>query len=1154
MRYNEIINVKNDYQAVFNMTNEKKNYWKNFVTNISFEKNLSEILNNFENPIENDKKSIWIEGTYGTGKSHSSSVIKHIFSDNTEEIDDFTKSIIDINLRTRIRKFRENNRIFPVVLKGICNIETPLDMIAQIQSAVKKTLNDNNYFPSIKTEFELTRDVLSKPEFSQLLTKLKNDVFNNVGYNEEKILKELENENTDVLNKTLVFLKENNITLNNNETNDIEKWLSEVANFLRTKNIATDLVIFWDEFTPLLTLTEKRSILNVTQNIAELSQSSHVYLFIITHVNFDAFKNDTALKGEHNLVKDRFIVQRYEAQYDTIYQILYSSLDRLQSDIIENLIDKRVSQNLEIMDCIEEIAKNSPHKDEIISKLKNLYPLHPYTSFTTTFLARNFGSSQRSIFDFLNDDNNGFKKFLNNNIEDHKFITLDYIWDFFLDKLTQNPEVSDIVNCYKNNYLLVESKNPEFLRVFKGILLLNSLQSSINIQTDTKDEQFLISPYSKNIILAFSQEIEYTTINSCLKFLDDQNIITKTPDEKYEIALNNIQKEILDKHIKLTKNEYNTIESFTRNPFQADFGRLKSKIEDDTNLRRHLFVTLLSSANSENEIVNNLLSIYNNDRENKIILGLFINSNVQDNDFKEKNLNEINKLCETIIQNKDIKDKPIVLTFSKGVPLTQKIYDGVIKSLALDRAYKENGLDEQALQKRKDAQKWISDFFDKVSNDQECAIYYSTSTNSCPFSKIAYWISSRLIPVIFSKGLDSLNIPSTPWKSSKSPSEKTIEKILSDNTNKLQSNLQGLLKDTSNSIIFSQEYKLTNIKAVSPLVTLINEISQRFEKLKTESSIDLVNEFSFVFKPPYGYGLNEVSSAAIAIAFRPYINQLFDAVNGESIDSLGMKARLIKFIKCCLLDKNEDIRVRFSTKTQQELLASLCSIFCLPNTPKDGLNQIKWAIRDKVSKEYEAPIWVLQFIPKEQEKLGIVFDTLFEISNKKIEQISEENVKKLLDYIKDNETDLINSLNSLKEENLIIKFIEYYAKKNNYEIDANECFEYLKEKMPGNSSSSSIEYYFWEKNYTQDYIKQYATEKANPLPKPEPIPAPAGSDNSEEPSDSKKYEEKIVLVTDKLNKYSLNNDDLKNIILQILKNHPENSNEILTLLEKYGNN
>ena len=156
--------------------------------------------------------------------------------------------------------------------------------------------------------------------------------------------------------------------------------------------------------------------------------------------------------------------------------------------------------------------------------------------------------------------------------------------------------------------------------------------------------------------------------------------------------------------------------------------------------------------------------------------------------------------------------------------------------------------------------------------------------------------------------------------------------------------------------------------------------------------------------------------------------------------------------------------------------------------------------------------------------------------------------------IKDNETDLINSLNSLKEENLIIKFIEYYAKKNNYEIDANECFEYLKEKMPGNSSSSSIEYYFREKNYTQDYIKQYATEKANPLPKPEPIPAPAGSDNSEEPSDSKKYEEKIVLVTDKLNKYSLNNDDLKNIILQILKNHPENSNEILTLLEKYGNN
>lgn len=1151
MRFEDIINIKNDYQAVFNMTNEKKDYWKNFVTNLNFEKNLMEIINNFENPIENDKKSIWIEGTYGTGKSHSSSVIKHIFSDDVKEIEVFLNSLTDINLRSKIKKFRESNRVFPVVLKGICNIETPLDMTAQIQLSVKKALNKKNYFPEIKTEFELTKEFLSKPELSQFLTKLKNDVFNIVGYDEEKILEELEHENTVVLNKTLIFLKNNNIILNNQAT-DIEKWLSEIASFLREKNIATDLVIFWDEFTPLLTLTEKRAILNLTQNIAELSQSNHVYLFIITHVDFDAFKNDNSLKGEHNLVKDRFIVQRYEAQYDTIYQILYSSLDRLKPSILEELIDKRVTQNLEIMDCIEKISNNSPHKDEIISKLKNLYPLHPYTSFTTTFLARNFGSSQRSIFDFLNDEDNGFKKFLKNEIDDKKFITLDYIRDFFYDKLSQNPEVSDIINCYKNNYVTIEEKNPNFLRVFKGVLLLNSLQSSINIQTDTKNEQVLISPFSKNIVLAFSQEIDYNTINSCLSYLDDQNIITKTPDDKYEIALNNIQKEILEKQLLIIKNEYNSIESFSRTPFSPDFDQLTYKLENDSALRRHIKVTLLSSANTESEIVNNLLNIYENDHENKIIIGLFIGSLVQDSSFKEKQPNDVNKLCEEIIQNKNIKDKPIVVVFSKGSPLTQKIYEGAIKSLALDKAFTENGLDEQALQKRNDAKKWMADFFNKVANDKDCTIYYSSTSTPCSFEKIPNRISTKLIPVIFSKGLDSLNVPATSWKSQKGPSEKTIENILSHDSSKLSSKLNCLLKDSNGSEIFTSEYKLVNEKANSPLAKLINEISIKMESLKSNPSIDFVSEFSFIFKPPYGYGLNEISSAAIAIAFKPYINQLFDAINGESIDSLKMKARLIGLIKSCLLDKKEEIKVRFSTKTQQELLQSLCNIFCLQNTPNDGLGQIKRSIRSKISSEYQAPIWVLQYIPHEQEKLSIVFDTLFEISNRKIEEISEENVRTLLNYIKDNETDLINSLNSLKENNLIIKFIEYYADKKGYNINANECFEYLKKKMPGNSGSNNNEYYFWSKDYTKDYITQFYNEKNTPSD-PEPIPPKNEGEEQETYEKNEIKEKQISLISDKLNKCSLNNDDLKNIIIQIVKQHPENVNEILILLEQYGN-
>lgn len=46
-------------------------------------------------------------------------------------------------------------------------------------------------------------------------------------------------------------------------------------------------------------------------------------------------------------------------------------------------------------------------------------------------MSRVVGEAERSIFGFLNNEEYGFKKYIKNEIDDTKFLTADYVWDFF---------------------------------------------------------------------------------------------------------------------------------------------------------------------------------------------------------------------------------------------------------------------------------------------------------------------------------------------------------------------------------------------------------------------------------------------------------------------------------------------------------------------------------------------------------------------------------------------------------------------------------------------------------------------------------------------------------------------------------------------------
>ena len=87
-RYSDIIALSKT-RTVYNIREEAPTDWKTFIANDQFNAFLDTAVKAVLNNDTEKHKSLWIAGTYGTGKSHAAAVIKHLLCDPIEEIEDF---------------------------------------------------------------------------------------------------------------------------------------------------------------------------------------------------------------------------------------------------------------------------------------------------------------------------------------------------------------------------------------------------------------------------------------------------------------------------------------------------------------------------------------------------------------------------------------------------------------------------------------------------------------------------------------------------------------------------------------------------------------------------------------------------------------------------------------------------------------------------------------------------------------------------------------------------------------------------------------------------------------------------------------------------------------------------------------------------------
>jgi len=1083
MQYSEIIGVDKHFKSAFDITADVGDSWKTFISNDKFENNLNQIVNALTSPVFNKRNSIWIQGTYGTGKSHSLAVIKHLLCDDYNVIEDYLPKINKPQTRNSINNFRQEKRVFPIVLKGIHNITDVADLTYAIQQEVSNALKKEGIEISTKTDYESIQQILENGKLDTFFEELinNNEKLHSYAPNKKLLIKAMKEQDTTVLRIIIKELKA--VGLVGYRAHNIVEWLKEVKEELVERKIADYLMIFWDEFTALLGISERRGILNVIQDIAELSKTETsdktdtigVYLLLVTHKRLEATETYKELKeDERNMAKARFIDLDYGMQPTTTYHILSGALVRKNQQKLNELIKENMTNVASVNEVVENIIDASAiNASEVKDKLISLYPFHPYTSYLTTFVSRVVGDAERSVFEFLNNEDYGFKKFIINNIEDTKFLTADYVWDFFYKMFDSNSigHFDIITNKFKLSKETVEEKGNKYTEIFKLILLLNILYRETTTDADTSES--MVNPKTHNIVAAFSGRYKKEEVLEVLDYLDDAHIIHRSPDGVFEVASSSLpQKRLLEEK----KTLYSTKEDISKiieGYNMSCLGRLGSAIAG--NIPRESEVRVFWGGEKEHLLRIKIGAKFEIDYAVRVALFLYRGETKELDAIlnrKEMSKDESKEVLLKLSEEEEFKN---IIFVSVDTELGNKRFEAYLDSLAQEAVARSLNMEEELQKGKSNAEKWIKQWISDIISAGYVDMIFRGDTLHIPFSQCHKHLQESYISAIFKYGLDYLGAPNTAWK--KQNNKSVVEKVLkASQKTDLEADATGAdaaikcLLTNGVSIIFDESLSLVCGDENNSVVKLCNEISSKIDGLKNEPSINLGKEFHYLAKPEYGYYQNRLFMGAVALAFRPYIGKLYKSGNGQKVDKIVMKDIIVAMFEYWESNKFKDeLIVRLSTEEERELTEDLNKIFDLKD--KDGLLETKWAIRDKFKIKNKAPLWALKYLVEKPASYNEIIDKLFKFSKSTDEKIQQQFIVDLLEGIKTYKVELTQAISSVESE----KCLDNYIIKELSAIEENsDSILAVKNYLNGVLGGEIV---FWEERDVHDKILIWKIEK-----------------------------------------------------------------------------
>lgn len=1033
-KYSDIITIAKT-RTVYNILIEEPDAWKTFIANTQFNDLLNKTIKSVFNDDPDYHKSIWIAGTYGSGKSHAGAVLKHLLCDPVSEITDYIEQEFSLPqfeiLKTKLLTLRELKRLFPVGLYGQQSITHEEDLSLQVQRVVKCALEQAGLNINVKTDFDTYVDHINQHNdfWSSLIEK--SPQLRSVTPDVKKLKRSLAECDAGVLDRVNSALRENRFDVRM-DSNNLLTWLTEIETKLRECSGYDGLLIMWDEFTEICTSSIGIKLLERIQEIADafMSSAHDSYFVLISH--------PSALNGLNEQKRSqtigRYIYVTYNMEPVSAFKIMsrkFCIIDRTaHNNLVTNFYKDRPL-------LLEKYSASSNQPAETKEDIKKLYPLHPGTADLATYYAREAGSSSRSVFEFLASD--AVRDFFDRQsvFANKETLTADYLWDYVREAFTEVPAkfgaVTEKFNSYQAN---VSKKGSAYAKVFKGILLLNALNNIANSST--------VTPSSENIKALFAGTDFENDVEHILDFFNEQSIIQRLPGDLFSIqftALPSNEIETLKKELYSTQFRFTEQIANFSDIIPEEFQRVNSQIA-----RPYKAVVYSLHANEHT-----LISKIENGRKSCLGHELFVAVLVAKDSTE---LNELKNYAQRWNVEQRMKNCIIIIF---DATLDAKKYDDFINLMANAACAEKHALNAQAETHRTNAKKMVKEWAGKMRAGN-ATYYLNGKQGPLAGTQVFQTINSILAPSIFNKGPEALELirtgsAQTYWK--KQTAKVALDAVLlHDSKEEIIKKAGGqgkhidfLLQD---SVDNNLEWK-DNIDPAHPLKQVCDFVDDIFKKINRNQEFNLGEKLKPLSEPPFGLYRGYAGMAMVAFAMRKYAKQIF-SLNGKPRE----RRHLVDDIRDMFIawDKSQkDSKLRFilENKESTELCRYLIRVFDLHKLPtyKDisSLTDARWAMLEYAKKK-KYPLWSLKYTEAKSE-ISDLIDKIIKICDPKgLEQ--HQMIHEAVKLFANTELDLASILTDSK---IFEKGFQNYANiKNNQilnESDFASLYEYLCKNLQG---------------------------------------------------------------------------------------------------------
>lgn len=961
MPYSDIIELRGG-KAAYSINEEKRGEWETFIPNKQFDEVLRTVLRSVRGNDIDAHKSFWINGTYGTGKSHAASVVSHLLCDEVSAtrqwISDEYGSQRHAVLRTLLDEVRKVKRLLPVSLYGLSGITHATDLALVMQRTLTATLAAYDISGCVATDFETyVEQVRRNPELWDHLIESTPGLRSFVA-DREQLIDNLADEDLATYHRVTDALRENGLVVRLESAN-MSRWLKEVEELVKADGRFQGMLIVWDEFTDVMTDAAGLSVLKALQGMVEaVAGVDHdTYFLLISHPTaFDKLAAD-AQKQTHG----RYHVMKYNMESMSAVQIMAHKFRIKDAERHRVLCEQFYRQAPELLVAY---TATSSMPEQSKSTLRNLFPLHPATANLAAHYATVIGSSSRSVFEFLG-QNEAVRDFLSSGSEmaARHVITADYLWDYvlpvFQDDAVAYGAVTERWNSYRQH---VTKQGAAFVAVFKTILLLNAFN---NVSAENNSD--LVTPSEENIHRVLTATQYAADVDRVLSAFNAQGIVQRTPTGLYSVQFSALPSGEIEKK----KNELRGVSyKFTNQILKygdtaADYVRKTLAVRV---IRPYSFA-FYSDVENNSSLRSQIRNGRRDAKSSSLFFALFFAK-----DHGE--LGRLHDFCERATADAADTDMRYVVFVVFDEVLTEFSYEQFIEYQANSECASSHGLLDQAQTHRKNAADLVKEWLSHCGRGNATIYLQGQEHQPIAVGKFSTVVNSSVSPLIFPYSPDAhaalrQRAPSTFWKAQNSQQivravlfSQSRTDMLADITAQMKP-VQHLLQDA----VGEDMQWLPDVSSSHPLKAVCDKVSAIISHARKSEPFNFNDKFSVLTAPPYGLYGSFASMAMMAVALKPWVEKVFDP-QGKPRDANAMVGDISLLFKVWDEKKSDSkLTFRFQTQDEGKLCRLLTQVFSLTKLPRhadiSSLKAARYALTGDFTEARQAPLWAVKYTPRE---------------------------------------------------------------------------------------------------------------------------------------------------------------------------------------------